>query len=301
MSLLTKVFVVLTTVVAILIVPLMVAYVNNTDHFREQAQAEREAAAVAEARVEWLETYQADLQDALTQQQAEIATDQEEFANELAAREQQLQGRDQRIAELERDLDEKEEQIGLLTGDKSRISEIVASVRQDLAEARAKRDAAFDELRSTARDLQEARLQLENLNEQVRVLDERTVAAEARNQQLRNEIQELQTRLAQQTTVAAQDQDQQPTEDFTGVSPEVGDIRGVVTDVATVGGDETFVEINVGSNDQVVRGMNFIIHDGDRYIGSMVVTNVDLNASAGRITLARGQVQPNDQVLASGN
>ena len=48
MSVLTKVFVVLATILAVLLVPLMIAYVNNTAHFKTElveAQAQRQVAA----------------------------------------------------------------------------------------------------------------------------------------------------------------------------------------------------------------------------------------------------------------
>ena len=64
-------------------------------------------------------------------------------------------------------------------------------------------------------------------------------------------------------------------------------IQGKVSRVAKVEGD-TFVEINVGKNDGVQPNMRFLIHRGDQYLGSLVISYVDSNASSGRMSLEKG-------------
>src|SRR5690606_9131386 len=132
-------------------------------------------------------------------------------------------------------------------------------------------------------ELQEKTTTLATLTEQVRLMQE----------QLKDAQDELAKRQTQQVVAAAS----------TGTStapaplPSVS-IRGEITAVESVG-DQTFVAINVGKQDQVAEGMHFIIHSGDQYVGSLTITKVDLNSSAGRVTLKRGDITKNLDVMAS--
>jgi len=72
-------------------------------------------------------------------------------------------------------------------------------------------------------------------------------------------------------------------------------IRGRVTDVKKQD-DSLYVAVNVGAEDKVKAGMLFMIHDGDRYIGDVLITKVDSNSAAGRVTIERGKIERNMEV-----
>ena len=76
-------------------------------------------------------------------------------------------------------------------------------------------------------------------------------------------------------------------------------IRGQVTRVEQID-DETFVEVNVGTNDGVATNMKFLVHRGSQFLGSLVITNVDVQSSAGRMQLLQGQVAIGDAILTGG-
>ena len=56
--------------------------------------------------------------------------------------------------------------------------------------------------------------------------------------------------------------------------------------------------VNVGTNDGVAKGMQFMVHRGDTYLGKLVIEDVDANASAGRMVLSKAPVQTDDAILA---
>jgi len=70
--------------------------------------------------------------------------------------------------------------------------------------------------------------------------------------------------------------------------------------VRQIAGD-TFVQLNVGSQDAVRENMEFLVFRGaDQYLGTVVVDNVTDQASTARLRLAAAgaEVRPGDQVLA---
>ncbi|HEX7010561.1 MAG TPA: hypothetical protein VF184_11295, partial [Phycisphaeraceae bacterium] len=60
----------------------------------------------------------------------------------------------------------------------------------------------------------------------------------------------------------------------------------------------TLVQVNVGRSDGVQENMKFMVHRGDQFVGNLVIEAVDADASAGRIVLAKDQIQPGDAILA---
>lgn len=59
-------------------------------------------------------------------------------------------------------------------------------------------------------------------------------------------------------------------------------IQGQITRVEKVGGD-TFVQIDVGQKHDVKQNMKFLVHRGELYVGSLVITFVDEQTAAGEI------------------
>jgi hypothetical protein len=81
----------------------------------------------------------------------------------------------------------------------------------------------------------------------------------------------------------------------TAVSPPVaGPISGEV-----VGVQEGYVSINVGETSGVVRGMPFMIYRGQQYVGDLQVENVRPKEAGGKLTMVRPgqQVQSGDRVV----
>jgi hypothetical protein len=53
------------------------------------------------------------------------------------------------------------------------------------------------------------------------------------------------------------------------------------------------VAINLGTKDGVREGMEFIVHDGSKFLGNAVITKADMSESAGRVSLKAGDIKTN--------
>jgi len=76
-------------------------------------------------------------------------------------------------------------------------------------------------------------------------------------------------------------------------------IRGSVVKIDQVSDGLTFVQLNVGSRDQVKEGMEFTVYRGDSFVGKVQVASVDTAECVGRLTLGGG-IQEGDAVRAGG-
>jgi hypothetical protein len=66
-------------------------------------------------------------------------------------------------------------------------------------------------------------------------------------------------------------------------------IFGRITQVRKYNGFD-YVQVNVGSQDKVEVGMRFMIHTDNVYHGDVIITKVDEDAAAGRISIKRSKV-----------
>ncbi|MEM0915612.1 MAG: hypothetical protein AAGK09_13495 [Planctomycetota bacterium] len=287
MSALSKAFVVLVTFLSVVLVALVVPYVAQTEDLNGQIRALEGRAAAAEAKA--------------ASAQAEIAAIQADVATQV----QRLQGV---VGDLTKDLNAKDAQL-------SSVSQQLEGTRQDHASAKAALEAAtissqgstelmkgmteqLTDLRQ--RELQQARENIELTD----ALQERTAEVSALTRSLRqlredlksqtDRIGTLEETLASVppdvvSTVLATDIDTKPVPS----SP----ILGTVTAVSATGG-ETLVQISVGSNDGVADNMDFLVHSGDEYKGTVTITVVDSAEAAGTAVIAVGDIQPGDSVFA---
>jgi len=281
-SIVTKIFVVLTTILALVIVPLMIAYVHNTAGIKSELQDvdQRRAVAVKEAQI--LTAQMAETQNQVAQAVEEASQARQQRINEINDLMTQVTSKEQRIIELQNSLDQQSSQITTLAAGNEQTGKIIQMLEEELAEKRDRLVKADRQNIELTDENQELRVRVDTMNEQVRLLQEKLAGAQ-------EQLVEMEQQ--RRSGVTGDGNDVRPV-------PAVQPIRGMITDVRQVDG-ETFVAVNVGSNDQVAEGMLFIIHEGDQYVGSLKITNVDLNSSAGRVTLTRGQVRPDLEVMAS--
>lgn len=288
MSILTKIFVVLTTILAVLLVPLMVAYVNNTDHYKGELESTQKQLAAAVERAQIVEVQ-------LTNRQKEDSAREAEMQGTIASLQNKLNERAAQIQTLQATMIAKEDELTRKSADlsaavraKEQSQQIIDKLNTEVLQRRKEAIEAQRDLLAVTDQLQEKTADLESLNEQVRLLQEQLADLDA---QLADAKKAQLTGAPSGGTASAPSTPAATT--LTGTP-----VRGLVTQVESVA-DDTYVAINLGSNDDVSPGMSFIIHNNGQYIASMVVTKVDLNASAGRVTLAKGDVTKNLQVMSS--
>ena len=133
---------------------------------------------------------------------------------------------------------------------------------------------------------------LETFERQVRRFSEQMAMLEDDNRKL----EEILRKVPQDILIAARGGTaQDPTKQ---IEPVEGAIRiaGLVTDVRKID-TTTFVEVNVGKQDGLSENMKFLVHRGDQFIGTLVITNVDLKSAAGRMRILQGDVNKGDAVF----
>lgn len=292
MSVLTKIFVVLVAILAVALVALVVPFVARTEDFKDQLEQ-----AQGEVR-----TLKASLNNTQSQLAAAKANE-SKFFRDMAALKQSLEDR---IAEQAAQLNDanaaltqERSKSAQASADLARLAiaeqahaEITKSLqaeltlrRDELIETRksfAEKSAESDRLQS---DVDAAKRQLARNQEALTVLEERNAKLESNWIRVPNDVRMTITG-AEATAEGA------PYEPSTA-------IRGQVTKVQKVD-DTTFVQINVGSADGVASNMKFYVHRGGQFLGTMVVTNVDTKAAAGRLQLSQGVIAKGDLVLTGG-
>jgi len=290
LSALTKVLVILTTVVTIILVTLVVTFVAKQDDLRGQLTNVRSELAASQAVARMTEDdlarirqRQADVIAGLQQRASTLSTQLDEMNSEKARVQADLIAARADVARAQQTIDR-------LTASNSQNSELLTQTTSKLEEAQ-----------ETNARLQ---TQLVALEDRVNDLDSEVLAHQNENRFLREQLTFLSDQydeLEQQWRRVPLDVRQQLelTADTAEVTPHVEvPITGQVTRVEQSAGDVN-VEINVGTRDRVQRNMEFKIHRGGQYLATLRVETVDVDASSGRVDLdtLRGDVQAGDLVI----
>ena len=291
MGVLTKVFVVFVTVLAILQVALIVPFVVNTENYKQQLDdivIEKTAAEeLARLRQNELNAAQSNESEkiALLRAQAEnLVTQINLLTQQHAQSEARVEAESAKLAKYEADWSR-------LTAANQQYAQITKEIQIELKDRREKMVDQQTKAIQLADRNNELESQLGALTRQVRRVHEQLTELQERNADLENKLAQLPPQIrdklfAAEETIAAP---------FVPETP----IRGRITRIEKLD-DETFVQINVGTNDSVATNMKFLIHRGNQFLGTLIITNVDAQTSAGRIQLLQGQVIVGDLVLTGG-
>lgn len=296
LSIFTKIFVVLVMVVSVLLVGLIVAFVTNVETYRNQFNA-----AQAQAETFRLEA-KVGQADHLAAVQAGVA-ERERYQSQISALQAEINQKNQSILQQQADLVALQAEnanfkteLAKLAGGAEKDAQIIATLHEELTKRRDNETRLATQNIDLSRELNERVTEVATLERHTRLLSEQI-------EDLRRQNEELAQRADTAAGVAGRDGGRgrmAPTGPLTrGIVPD-NPIRGRVTDVERIG-DGTFVTLNVGSNDGVREGMEFMVHKGDQFLGNAIVMVVDLNSAAARVTLQRGEIRPNEaEVLAGG-
>jgi len=289
LSIFTKIFVVLDMILAVALVALVVPFVLNTNTFREAYNAEVQAKVVAQANEKSMHTQ-------IAQIQSQHATELETKEDEISRLRSQVNLKDNKINEQAATIISLQQQNTQYAGELA----VLANAERQHAQINEMLQKEIKDRRDQELKLQTRNIELaDKLREQTTIGSslERTVRR-LREQltDLEAQYQEAMVQLESRPAPAEVAEAEGPLSP--GIVPDKI-IRGQVTDVQIIG-DNVFIAVNVGLNDQVRERMKFMVHRGDQYLGDMVVTLVDQNSSAGRVTLKRGEIRAGDQVQAGG-
>ena len=287
---LTKIFVVLVSLLAVFMVPLVVVSTLNQEHWRGEA---------IELQTQ-VRSARNDLQQARAQVQGQIASMNEELTI-VSLRDQN------RVSTIE-----------TLASANTRLEAELLEARSNLTSRQANTRALhtslttsnelsemlitnLDRQRSQALNAEKARVELdERLAEaeaQLQVASDVTHVLQEENELLKRDQQRLSDQLNQYTvTFGALDNNPRTQEE--GIAPD-RNLSANVIDIAR--GDTTLVEIDAGSRDGVKEGWVMTVGDDGTFIGRLRIIKVDLNRATGVLTLedpGRGLAETGHRVYA---
>ncbi len=275
MNILTKICIVLVTVVALMVVPVFVAQATVPENWRQHYLNEREAKQAAEATSR---QYQIAAMNAST----EIAS----LRSAMAQDKEQLQAR---LAEANRKLKSKDLEMANLSASYQQLASSYERAQQALDKEIAFRNSVVDQ-----RD--QCRERLDDVIGKNRQLNERLVTVEGQRErllkqdrlrlekiaELEQEIGDLQVRVDDLLAGRA-------VADGTGAgAPAPGEgpeITGTITAVS-----DGLASINVGSAQGVEKGMKLMVYRGASFVAYLRVEEVQVDRAAGVLT--DQQVEP---------
>ncbi|MBG81601.1 MAG: hypothetical protein CMJ39_12965 [Phycisphaerae bacterium] len=291
MHILTKVFIVLVTLLAIFLVPLVVVSAKNQVAWKTKAM---EAESQRDAAREQLSQARRTHQDHI----ARLTGEANDYSQRLASLDAQLTSSVDQVRSMEDDL----------LASRSSASNQAAMNRSLTKSLQASTDlttglvASVTQLRSRALTAEERRVELD---EALRDLNSRLDTAIAARRSLEEEINLLKDeKESNESRIAAyaarwgalEDQDQGEAE---GLAPD-RTLDATILDVSRVG-TRTLAEIDAGSRDGVKPGWVMTIGDNGIFIGRLRITDVDINRSTGVVSLEdpdRGLVETGQRAYA---
>ena len=287
MHVLTKIFIVLVSMLAVLLVPLVVVYAHNEDSYRSRFEQERAVAATAN----------------MLLQQAQTASSSVLARNELELQELSL-GKSQ----LTRDLQDANSKLRQLEAALASSEKLQANIDAKLAVLASSSKAGqelteslVNELRTLRQDAMQDAKRVVQLDEALRDVSAQLQVAVAARRAVQEELQQLREELAQAVNTARIFEEKYGRLEGGPLPPPVRNLDATVVNVRR-GADQTLAEINAGSRDGVEEGWIMMVARGGNFLANLRIIAVDINRSTGVIELedtdSRGEVQPGDRVLA---
>jgi len=281
-SLLTKIFVVLDTVLALALVPLVIAYVHNTDHLASELAGQRQMLVAAEESAAIANQQLADAHQARADAVERAEVDKARLRGRVTDLQGQLEARDLDLIETRNQLAQAQAQADQLSAGLEQNAQLLTMLEE---EVRQRRDESL-----------EARQRIAELNDALQDKSTQLVTALENIRLLREKLVDTEQMLAD----AREGGDADETDTGMTASPVDIDypIYGNVTGVQEAGEGNTFVAIDLGSNDNVREGMQFIVHEGTNYLGTIELRTVDLNESVGVLVQRKNSasIRPDQQV-----
>lgn len=305
MHILTKIFVVLVSLLAVAIVPLAVVQSQNQVILKQQVQ-DREATVSGLRRdLDAERALRSKTENELQLQIRDLDGEKSRLAADLAQRDARLKGLDSEIAQMRIGQATLQQQLAVLAEtDRTKtelakaLSDELEKLRGRLTDAEKMRIDLEQRVTKCDSDLEVAQSAVRDLKEQMAALEELKAAADQRASQYEGRYGRLADAPAAGATGAS-----------AGMLPAAGGAtafvdKDVVARVVNVrrSPEAVYVEIDAGSRDGVREGWVMTISDGDRFIGRLRVTTVDPNTSVGTVEMedpsGRGAVKAGQRVVA---
>lgn len=295
MHILTKILVVLVSLLVVAMVPLAAVSSTNQSVYKQQA-------ADAQASVKKTEAEMAVANDAYNASVAALQAKVAGMEAQLRAATMERDKETQMRADKERDLErlriesaDLKGQVAAASANDTLQTKLIDAMRQDIEAARTQYLAA-----------EKARVELQDSLARIQGdLDSESAAKRQLQEQLQKVSEEKERAMADVQRYAALHGSASPRAGVTSDSalPVVADrsLSATVIDVKREP-DATLAEINAGSRDGVKEGWVMTIADGSAFIGNLRIVQVDVNRSVGIVELedaaARGEVKSGQRAIA---
>jgi hypothetical protein len=283
LSILTKTLIVLLTLSSIFLCGIVVTYVASANNYKQRYEDQVKEVQAAKS----LYTTQKNLVDenmASNQKKLDEAT---QKITELEAQKAQMQVD---LATAQRSNYGSQERLTNLASVVSGLNQTISSMDQSLSLARAELDKVRNEQVKNRKELSEV----------TAALNEKTVQVDALENE-RRRLLEQKTALDEQIAKLAKMGKSVAVEPVTpeqsfGVktTPPATDQISLRSKIVETELKNNLATLSIGSADGVKKGMRFHIVRGDTFICDLVITNVDVERSAGTLELVRQQPQVGD-------
>ncbi len=271
MSTMTKVFIVLTSVVAIVLSVLTVATAARWSNQKEQIenyQTLYQSEFVRRANVEALMATSLAMKDDAIQDKAQLLAKQEEAVRKLT----------DDMATVRTDLARKTNEKEAAEAGRKKIEEMLSVTMGELTGLQKQNQTLLTQNIDVQTRNQRLASRVLELTSQVTIATDEIRNMQEKNYALEQKVKELQQAIASGVRQVT------PAVPPTGAVPQTplvaGPIRG---EIATVDGG--YVSINIGEASGVAKGMKFVVYRGEVYIGDLEIQTVRPKEAGGKMTL----------------
>ena len=289
MSFLTKSFVVIVAVLAVLVVALIVPFVANTEDYKTKWTQEQQARLTAEQAANSRTAEQAAVQSKNSERIADLSAQIGGLNTAIMEREEKLASANGQIVAKDAAIADLEANIARLTSTSSQSVTLLEAFTKELNDSRAKLVDQQTKLVQSFDRINELQSQLGSLTRQVRRFKESTQVMAQRTRFLEGVLAKLSD--VERARIIGSEQ-----QDAAAVVPLVP-ITGEITEVVQTGGI-TIVQVNVGQGDGVEQNMKFLVHRDETFIGTLLIETVDTGDAAGHMDMIAQDVQAGDLVYA---
>ena len=289
MHVLTKIFIVLVSLLAVLLVPLVVVYAHNEDSYKSKFESESLQAAAANQSLTEARMANANREAELELQIRELIAETQSLAKER-------EGATADIQRLEIDLAASRSQQAAIRADLATISSAVAAGQDVNA-------SLLGEARTMRSDALSAERRVVGLDEALRDITGQLDSAIAARRAMQEELQHLKQEHAHAMEQMGAYREKYGRLDLqlSPLSRPNVDLDATVTSVRR-DRERTLAEINAGSRDGVREGWVMSIGRSGSFLGNLRIITVDINRATGVVELedpnGRGQVEAGDRVYA---
>ena len=287
MSALTKIFVVLVTLLSVAYVGAMIPFVANTRHWKGEYNKVRldvaAANSAARAKQVALDQISSDRQGEVGELSSQINNLKEEIRENQTRRAAQATTLKEKGFEID-SLRASEDSLRVTIDIQTRTNHAQATELTDRREKMRVQAVRMVELEQRNNELQNDN---DALTQQLRFFREENVELARVRERLEAKIDLIPHEVADRFWDEASAIEVDPTHN----------IEGRITGVRTLAG-ETFVEVNTGRSDGVLPGMRFFVQRGEQFVGVLVVTTVEPRRAAGRMKLLKTDVTEGDRITA---